>query len=368
MRKEDLYSLLVYAVMIVIALFVGLRVIAPSFESTGISGSGQYAFALGSIAAGFLINVILLELGHVLGAKIGGYDILSVNVLGFCLYKMNGKWKAGFRNFDGLTGETKITPRKAKATPYPNLWFGLVFFVLEFVAGLVAYALIPNDSWLRYAAIIVVSVGGMLMFYNVMPLKLDTMNDGYRLALISKGVNVEAYNELMRIERVHSEGQEPEAIKTFEEITTLTAQVNLYRVYQLLAESRFQEAEALLDNIIAKPDKLNETTNGRVYSQKIYIKLLISNKEEGMAFYQNEVNSRQKKFLSGDLSMASLRAYLLVAGFIEDSQSECIYVLERKNSAIKRSVEPGRREVETHLFELALTKVKEAHPDWTFKY
>jgi hypothetical protein len=34
MRKEDVYSLLVYAVMIVIALFVGLEVIAPSFDAT----------------------------------------------------------------------------------------------------------------------------------------------------------------------------------------------------------------------------------------------------------------------------------------------------------------------------------------------
>ncbi len=368
MRKEDVFSLVVYAVMIVIALFVGLEVIAPSFEATNIYGASQYVYALSSIIAGFLINVILLELGHVLGAKIGGYDILSVNILGLCFFKLEGKWRLGFRNFDGLTGETKITPRRAKASPYPNLWFGLILFTIEFIVGLVAYALIPEDLWIRYALIIVVAIGGMLMFYNVMPFKLDTMNDGYRLALISKGVNVEAYNELMRIERIYSDGKEPENIVTFDEITTLTAQVNLYRVYQLLALDQFDEAEQLIDKIITQPDKLNDVTNGRVYSQKVYIRLLASTKEEGSAFYQEKLDSRQKKFLSSDLSMESLRAYLLVAGTVEDSQSECIYVLERKNGALKRSVEPGRKEVEAKLFERALNKVKEAHPDWTFKY
>ena len=368
MRKEDLFSLTVYAVMIIIALFVGLEVIAPSFLVTGITGTNQYLFALGSILSGFFINVLLLELGHVIGAKIGGYDILSINMLGFCLYKQEGKFKFGFRSFDGLTGETKITPNRAKASPYPNLWFGLFFFVIEFIGGIVAYALLPTDAWIRYAVIIVISVGGMLMFYNVMPLKLDTMNDGYRMALISKGVNVEAYNELMRIERLYSESKDPGDIKTFDEITTLTAQVNLYRVYQLLGGDRLEEAEAILDKIIAKPEKLNDVTNGRVFSQKIYIRLLTSSKEEGTSFYKEKLDSRQKKFLASDLSMESLRAYLLVAGTVEDSQSECIYVLERKASALRRSVEPGRKDVEAKLFEAALSKVKAAHPDWTFTY
>lgn len=368
MRKEDVYSLIVYAVMIVIALFVGLQVIAPSFEVTMITGADQYLFALGSILVGFLFNVIIFELGHVIGAKLGGYAILSVNILGLCIYKVEGKWKLGFRSFDGLTGETKITPKREKANPYLNLWFGLIFYVLEAIIGLVAYSFIPTDLWIRYSIIIVIAVGGMLMFYNVMPIKLDTMNDGYRLALISKGVNTDAYNELMRIERLYSEGQEPMDIKVFDEITTLTGQVNLYRVYQLLGEERFEEAETILDNIIAQPDKLNDVTNGRVFSQKLFIKLLSSSKEEGAEFYKKNMTSKQKKFLTGDLSMESLRAYLLVAGTIEDSQSECIYVLERKNGALKRSVEPGRKDVEIKLFEIALDKVKQVHPDWTFKY
>jgi len=368
MRKEDVFSLLVYAAMIVIALFVGLQVIAPSFAITGITGNTQYGFALGSIVAGFLINVILLELGHVIGAKIGGYDILSVNMLGLCFYKQENKWHLGFRSFDGLTGETKITPRRANASPYPNLWFGLVLFVLEFVGGFVAYALIPIDMWIRYAIIVVIAVGGMLMLYNVMPLKLDTMNDGYRLALITKGVNVAAYNELMKIERTLSEGKPLDEVQTYDEITTLTAQVNLHRVYQLLGQNDFSAAEAILDKIIANPDKLNDVTNGRVFSQKIYIKLLNSSKEEGTAFYNEKLDTRQKKFLASDLSMESLRAYLLVAGTVEDSQSECIYVIERKKSAVKRSVEPGRKDVELALFEKALNRVKQEHPDWTFKY
>jgi hypothetical protein len=362
MRKEDLLSLFVYGIMIVIAIYIGLMVIKPAF--TNIEVSNEYVFAIASILAGFLINVILAEIGHVIGALIGGYSIISVNLLGLCLYKNQGEWEMGIRPYEGLTGETKIIPHRKNAKPLLNLWSGLILYVIEFAIGITMFILLPQDSWLRYSAVIVISVGGMLMFYNVMPFKLDTMTDGYRLALITKGVNVEAYNELMRIDMETHEGKIPTNIKTFTEITSLTAQVNLYRVYELLGQRLFAEAEIILDNILAQPGKLNDTTHGRVMSQKLYVMILTKSHEEAEKFYKEKLDSKQKHFLASDLSMESLRAYLLVSGTIEESFSECVYVIERKERALKRSVEPGRKDIEIGLFNDALRVVKEKHPDW----
>ncbi|MCX5775800.1 MAG: hypothetical protein NTV44_05555 [Firmicutes bacterium] len=362
MRKEDLLSLFVYGIMIVIAIYIGLMVIKPAF--TNIEVSNEYVFAIASILAGFLINVVLAEIGHVIGALLGGYSIISVNLLGLCLYKNQGEWEMGIRPYEGLTGETKIIPHRKNAKPLLNLWSGLILYVIEFAIGITMYVLLPQDSWLRYSAVIVISVGGMLMFYNVMPFKLDTMTDGYRLALITKGVNVEAYNELMRIDMETHEGKIPTDIKTFSEITSLTAQVNLYRVYELLGQRLYAPAEEILDNILAQPGKLNDTTNGRVMSQKLYVMILTKSHEEAEKFYKEKLDSKQKHFLASDLSMESLRAYLLVSGTIEESLSECVYVLERKERALKRSVEPGRKDIEIGLFNDALRLVKEKHPDW----
>jgi len=364
MKKEDFLGLFVYAGMIIISIFIGLRIIQPAFGAMPLSVGEQYLFAIVSILAGFLINVILAEVGHVVGARLGGYAILSVNVLGLCMFKSQGKWKVGIRPYEGLTGETRITPRRPNAKPQLNLWSGLIIYLIEFAIGMVLYLVIPSDIPLRYAAVIVISVGGMLMFYNVMPFKLDTMTDGYRLALISKGVNVEAYNELMRINMDISDGKKPENIKSFSEITTLTAQVNLYRVYEFLGQHKFAEAEEVLDLILAKPEKLNEMTNSRVMSQKIFVVLMTKPHDEAAKFYEEKLDSRAKHFLSADSSLESLRAYLLVAGLLEDSRSECVYVIERKSKAIKRGGEVNRKEVEAMLFDEALEKVKSQHPDW----
>lgn len=364
MKKEDFLGLFVYAGMVVISIFIGLKIIQPAFASISLTVGQQYLFAILSILVGFLFNVVLAEVGHIIGARLGGYAILSVNILGLCFYKNQGKWQVGIRPYEGLTGETRITPRRPNAKPHLNLWSGLIMYLLEFAVGMTLYLVIPSDIPLRYAAIIVISVGGMLMFYNVMPFKLDTMTDGYRLALISRGVNVEAYNELMRINMDISDGKKPENIKSFNEITTLTAQVNLYRVYEFLGQHKFTEAEEILDLILAKPEKLNEMTNGRVMSQKLFVVLMTRPKEEASKYYEDKLDSRAKHFLSADTALESLRAYLLVAGLLEESRSECVYVLERENKAMKRGGEAQRKEVEEVLFNEALAKVKTAHPDW----
>lgn len=365
MRKEDFFTLLVYSIMVVFALFVGLQVIKPSFDQTLIEGNAQYIFAISSLAAGLVINVILLELGHILGALIGGYSIISVNILGICFYKKEEKWKFGFRSFEGLTGETKIIPKKTKTNPRWFLWGSTFIFLFEVVALFVGYSILEDNNPIKYALLIVIAVGGMLTFYNVMPLKLDTINDGYRLTLITKGVNIEAFNELMRIEQAMSENKRPADIKTFSEITTLTVLVNLHRIYELLDEEQFALAEEIIDNILANPKNVNDTTIGRVAAQKTYLRLLLGPLEEAKEYYYH-LDSRMKKFLSSDLSMESLRAYLLISGLVEDSESETRFAFDRKNTSLKRMVEPLRKESENHLFNLAVKKVKSFHPSWDF--
>jgi hypothetical protein len=92
--------------------------------------------------------------------------------------------------------------------------------------------------------------------------------------------------------------------------------------------------------------------------------LLHQSPKEGSTYYFEQLTSKQKRFLANDLSMESLRAYLLVAGTIEDSYSECVFVMERKDKALKRTVEPGRQQAEKVLFDRALAIVKKRHKDW----
>lgn len=367
MRKEEILTWLVYGLMFLVALYVGLQIIAPAFVETGIVGPEQYAYAIITIACGFLLNVILLELAHVIGALVGGYRIQMVNVLGLAIYQVGNQWHVGLRSYDGLSGETKVTATTDKANPFPGLWFGLLFFILEIVVLFpAAYLLFTEDQWGRYALIITISIGAILMVYNYMPFKLDSMTDGYKLALTNRQMSKgdPSYNELIRIEKAYADGQHPGPIKIFEKFTGVTTQIMLYQIYEWLVQESYVDALKLLERILNERDKLPDLLVNRVFSQKLYAVLIDKSPKEGTKYYFEQLTSKQKRFLANDLSMESLRAYLLVAGTIEDSYSECVFVLERKDKALKRTVEPGRQQAEKILFERALAVVKKRHKDW----
>lgn len=367
MRKEELMTLVVYGLMFLVALFVGLEIIAPAFIETGIGGVDQYAYAIVTIAVGFLFNVIVLELAHIFGALAGGYTIQMVNILGIALFNDGKAWRLGFRPYDGLTGETKVVAKTDKANPFPSLWFALLFFVIEIIILFpTAYLVFNEKEWGRYALIITISIGAILMVYNYMPVKLDSMTDGYKLALTNRQLakGDPSFNELIRIEKAYAEGQHPGPIKMFEKVTGVTTQIMLYQIYDWLTTESYVKALDLLERILNERDKLPDLLVNRVFSLKLYAILLHQSPKEGSTYYFEQLTSKQKRFLANDLSMESLRAYLLVAGTIEDSYSECVFVMERKDKALKRTVEPGRQQAEKVLFDRALAIVKKRHKDW----
>lgn len=365
MKKEDAASLIVYAIMLGLALFIGLGIIQPIFQSNASVSGNQYVFALLAVIVGVLINAVFLEVGHIIGGLIGHYKIQSINVLGFCFYKKENKTHFAFKMFDGLTGETKFIPKDDKANPRVATLLPLLIYVLELVIAIVLYAIISTNSyidlvWLSIGSIIVASIGGMLTFYNIVPLKLDAMTDGYRLTLFTKKVNIEGYNELMLLEN----GDGTFIPRVFDEVTDFTAEVNLIAVYRNIKEKNYSEAERILGQIIANEKSTSASTHNRSIAQLLYLRIMNEPLDEAKKYYAT-ISSATQRFIANDLSMPSLRAYILIAGLMDDSQGEVLYTLDRKKKAMKY-IPHGLEAMEEALFSEALSKVQNAHPDWKF--
>ena len=144
MKKEDVIGLIIYLIIIALAIVFGITVLQAHNPDSSFQGFSYVGFVAICVILGVVLNAIMYELAHVLGAKVGKYLILSVNVLGFTFYREQDKFKFRFSSFDGLTGETKIVPKKGfedKANPTPYLLFGSLFFVLEAVIVMVLFTL-----------------------------------------------------------------------------------------------------------------------------------------------------------------------------------------------------------------------------------
>lgn len=372
MKKEDVSGLLAYILIIAIAVIFGFTVLRNHSGESGL-GNIYYLYVLGAVLVGLLLNAIMFEVAHVIGAKIGKYKILSVSVLGVTIINEGENTKLKFKGFEGLTGETKIMPienGKKPSNPRPFLLAGTFWFAFELLVIIILFNILNAQkdnhvvcSNVAYFLLTMLIVGGMIFIYNILPFRLDVITDGYRLRMASNPKNKEAFNELLRVEYEIGQGNKDVEIKTFTEITNFTADLNLNKVYLLLDKKEFKEAEELIDIILQGQEGVSKKVYLRARAQKIYINIMTKTIEEAKAFYDNEVPQNERREISEDVSMASIRAYLLMSGLLDKSRSECIIALNNVYKAYKRTPK-NRRPVEMELFNEALEKVDAVHKDW----
>ena len=67
--------------------------------------------------------------------------------------------------------------------------------------------------------------------------------------------------------------------------------------------------------------------------------------------------------MSNDISMPSIRAYILIAGMIEESESEVAYARSKVEKAKKRAL-ASQIKAEEKLLDKAINYVYENHPKW----
>ena len=333
MKKEDVISTLVYLVMLVIVVIVGYFIISANSEailsSLGNNSSAIYGFVIISLIIGVLINVIFVEVGHALGAKIGGYNILSFNVFGLCFYKVlvNDKLKTkfGFKSFDGLAGETKILPssKKEKHNPVAYIIFPFVLILLEFLALYLSFMFISDDSnfaFIKYAIVLIATVGGLFILYDYIPFKLDAATDGYRYTLLVKKINVEAYNTRLEIEGNILLNKDNKNYKVFDEITDYTADVNFLSIYNYLENYDYESSFELINKIINTTSKVSNETILKAKMWYLYLLLKEDKLDEAQKYFE-EFDDSATNYLKKNNSLLTLRTYNLYLIKVEKAES-----------------------------------------------
>ena len=127
MKKENIISVVVYLLVFAVAIVYGFTVLQTHFTYSSIKQVWMYAiYIIVSVLGGVFATGLLQEFGHFLGARVGGYKITFWSLFYFTFYREKEKMKFGFKNFDGLTGETRIIPnyeKKENPNPYPFILY-----------------------------------------------------------------------------------------------------------------------------------------------------------------------------------------------------------------------------------------------------
>lgn len=367
MRKEELRGLIIYTLMIIAAIIIGFTVIREQMATYGPSKMSGLGFIIIVLVVSYLVNVVGLELLHTLGAIFGGYKVTSFNVLGLTLYKKANSWKVGFRDFDGISGETKIAPRKEKLNPNLQSWFPIFGYAIELGLCIVVSSIVKSNNlkaeWLIPASTIMLLIGSMMAFYNFVPLKLDSATDGYKMRLFTNPINVKAYNQMLEIQEKQRIGKKVEEILVFDEITEFTAEIDILAIYKYLDDEKFEEAEKIVDKLLENKKVLSIYDYNRLIAQKLYLVILTKPLEEAKQLYDEIAPTEIRRFIANDFSMPSIRAYVMIAGMIEGSESEVQFARQKVEKAKRRSL-PSEVKAEEKLLEKAVDFVYKSHPKW----
>ena len=216
--------------------------------------------------------------------------------------------------------------------------------------------IINTNKSLKYGILISTIVGSMIVIYDYFPSRLDNMNDGYRLVLLNKKINIDAFNELLRIQRNEFFNEPNNNIRQFKQITDFTAQVNMMGAEQAI-DNNYEYSLEIIDNILSQKDKISKNTLFDIKLTKCFILLLYKDVEEGKTFYLNEFNDEERRRISSCNRIDTIKVYLLYAGLVEKSDSEVEYALEKSIKALRKAL-PGVKDKEKKLLDLAINKVK----------
>ena len=373
MKKENIFGLLMYLVIFAIAIVYGLTVLQTHFQNSSMTEVWQYAiYIVSCILVGVFISAVLFEFGHILGAKVGGYKIMASTLLYLSIYKDGDKWKFGFKNFDGLTGETKIIPdyqKKENPSPYPYLLYGSLFNFVWFIGCVILfftyYRGTAFDSDLAYAFLTIGLIAVVMFAYNIIPIQLDTSTDGAKLSFLIKNKNTKVYNDLLLAQYQSKHGELPvEEIKKKEEpVIPDTAEGQVVKLSLLIDERKYDEAAKLVGELEQKQNELSRRSYLELKEHDIYLRIMTTPIEEMAIYYDEKVPLSDKREISQDYSMLGIRTYLLMAGLLDKARGECLIALNKVNKAYKNTP-ANRKHAELVLFNEALEKVCQAHPKW----
>ena len=189
------------------------------------------------------------------------------------------------------------------------------------------------------------------------------MTDGYKVRLFTKEVNVKAYNEMLAIQEDRRLGKSFDKVPVFDEITEYTAEINMLAIYKCLEDEKYDEAEKIIDKLLENLKILSPKDGNRLIAQKLYLAVLTKPLEEAKKLYDEICPIEIRRFISNDISMPSIRAYIMIAGMIEGSESEVAYAKSKVEKAKKRAL-ASEIKAEEKLLEKALDYVYTNHPKW----
>ena len=264
-------------------------------DRMGLTGGGIAAMVLG-LAAGFFVQLVLHEGGHLAAGLAAGYGFVSFRVGSWMVIRRAGRLRLVRYRLSGTGGQCLLSPPPWREKGFPVFAYNLG----GPLANLLVSALCLGGGWLCregspfFAAVLVgIAVMGLYLgLTNGIPMKIGGMpNDGYNALCLRNDLAAQrAIWAQLAINAAQMEGRRlgeiPEDWFALPggagPDDPLKGAVWVYRYSRLVDQGRYQEAGALREQLLAESGRLAAVHRYALEADEGLFDLLEGRTEQGL--------------------------------------------------------------------------------------
>ncbi len=336
------------------------------------SGYSGAPYFLVSIILGVVLTFLVYNLGKILFAKVAGYRVAYMKILGFLIDKSEGKAKVRYDILSFFDLSLQFTPKDDDVNKNPKLIF-LGGFIAEFVLIVISLILFfvlglnqvkTTQSAIGWTALFMMSYGFLTPLYEILPFRQDFPTDMFNLLVTSKPEDKIAFNVCM-INKKNEHAGLDYVSHEFEDYNSFYRARVLHANYlDHLYSSRLEKAFTTIDTMRYYNKFFNDADRYVPYGEIIYLHFSIDD-DKGADSTFLSMKKDDKKIVAMPELISDYRTALLIAAFIASDSEKVKDIVNRFNQLMKsyEGKESKRLSKEKEFFAASLEKIKKNKPE-----
>ncbi len=289
---------------------VGFAVQMDKISSAGTSSDSilsEFAILLLSIYGGSLLHIIIHEAGHLVFGLLSGYRFSSFRIGSLMLAKEDGRLRFRTLSLAGTGGQCLMAPPEPVDGKVPVMLYnfgGAIMNTLFSFMALGLYFSLGDGRPIAAVCMIFALIGFLLAALNGIPMRAGLVdNDGKNAISIAKNPEAmrafylqmkiaEKTAENVRLKDMPAEwfAVDPDADMQ----NSMVATMAVFAANRLFDEHRFEEADALMEKLVAGKNAVSGVHRSLLVCDRIYCALISEAPSETI---EAMLTKEQKKFM-----------------------------------------------------------------------
>ena len=309
---------------------------------------------------GYLVQIIIHELGHLIFGLMSGYSFVSFRVGSFTIINHNGKFKHKKFNIPGTGGQCLMMPPELKDEKFPFILYNLGGVIINLLISILAILIGRNVNSPSNIIWMVFSLSGIFAaLTNGIPMKIGGIaNDAYNLlSMIKNPETRQGFYIQLRVNGLQSQGMRIkdmplDTFKTSDNAdlsNPLNTSLKLMEFNWYLDNMDFQMGQETLDSLLPYFNKIIPIYRNEINCERVFLELIGNCNKD---FIDNLYNINLRKYIKmAKFMINKTRLLMAYEAFYNEDKHKAMEYYEEIHKVANRYPIKGETDMELMLVD-----------------